>query len=547
MHSQKLIAAITVGFALAATSTNAATTHSYKNSDNVTVWFTVDDDGYALLGAYRYDTGRGKLYHAMEPVPKGSFTFPAYIGNSSTGVYPVRGANGMAFPCGATRWLTEVHVPAFVDALGVNSFRNQPIERVFSPSLSHWLEIKFTGAANESHNFCGSNGNWDFYAGNPAQKVVHLEVPGDAQGVPSYAFRGCGSLETLMFPSTPANIGEYAFAECPNLRSVNFGNGVTNIANQAFFNCTNLESIAFSPNLKGIGYAAFEDCTSLRTLEFPDGTESVGGYAFRGCTSLTHVLIPVSVTNITSYGKISNTQWSAGTFLGCTGIVDVTMPEKYGAKSLFPSSYTNIKTIRLANGSKTVGNANFFQCSSLETIFLPASVETVEPGTFYGINTLKTVYLHEDSPLAEETLRSVGRLSDSCVIVRGNAPQYAPVTLTTPVPVEYEYLRTSAMTILAAANGDYEAAANAMAANGVNKVWECYVAGLNPTNATDVFRTVISMEDGASIVGWNPDLNEGGAKHERVYTVEGRESLTGGDWGPTNAASRFFRVKVSMP
>ncbi len=55
------------------------------------------------------------------------------------------------------------------------------------------------------------------------------------------------------------------------------------------------------------------------------------------------------------------------------------------------------------------------------------------------------------------------------------------------------------------------------------------------------------MEDGEPIVGWEPDLNEGGTKHERVYTVEGRESLTDGDWGPTNAASRFFRVKVSMP
>ena len=56
-----------------------------------------------------------------------------------------------------------------------------------------------------------------------------------------------------------------------------------------------------------------------------------------------------------------------------------------------------------------------------------------------------------------------------------------------------------------------------------------------------------SMEDGAPIIGWEPDLNEGGTRHERVYTIEGRESLTEGSWGPTNAASRFFRVKVSMP
>ena len=62
-----------------------------------------------------------------------------------------------------------------------------------------------------------------------------------------------------------------------------------------------------------------------------------------------------------------------------------------------------------------------------------------------------------------------------------------------------------------------------------------------------MFRTVISMNGETPVIGWGPDLNEDGTKQERVYTVEGRESLTDGEWGPTNAASRFFRVKVSMP
>ena len=115
------------------------------------------------------------------------------------------------------------------------------------------------------------------------------------------------------------------------------------------------------------------------------------------------------------------------------------------------------------------------------------------------------------------------------------------------VAIPHSWLSDEAATILATNGGDYEATANATAANGVNKVWECYVAGLNPTNATDVFRAVISIDtDGEPIVGWEPDLNEGGTKHERVYTVEGKENLTD-SWAPTNSASRFFRVKVSMP
>ncbi len=118
-------------------------------------------------------------------------------------------------------------------------------------------------------------------------------------------------------------------------------------------------------------------------------------------------------------------------------------------------------------------------------------------------------------------------------------------TQTTPASVPYVWLRTY-YPETPDENDFYEAAAKEDAANGVNKVWECYVAGISPTNAADVFRAVISMENGAPVVGWEPDLNDGGTKHERVYTVEGKENLAD-SWAPTNSASRFFRVKVSMP
>ena len=48
------------------------------------------------------------------------------------------------------------------------------------------------------------------------------------------------------------------------------------------------------------------------------------------------------------------------------------------------------------------------------------------------------------------------------------------------------------------------------------------------------------------MIGWDPDLNESGTKHERVYTVESEKNPTD-TWAPTNSASRFFRVKVEMP
>ncbi len=94
---------------------------------------------------------------------------------------------------------------------------------------------------------------------------------------------------------------------------------------------------------------------------------------------------------------------------------------------------------------------------------------------------------------------------------------------------------------------DYATVEAFVAPNG-QTFGESYIAGLNPTDPSAKLTTYISMTaDGQPIISWSPDLNEGGRKRERVYTVEGRESLTEGSWGPTNANSRFFRVKVDLP
>ena len=73
------------------------------------------------------------------------------------------------------------------------------------------------------------------------------------------------------------------------------------------------------------------------------------------------------------------------------------------------------------------------------------------------------------------------------------------------------------------------------------------MAGIDPTSTTNHFLAQIVVTNGSAAVTWTPDLNEGGTKNERIYTVEGKTNLGDELWGPTNAASRFFRVKVEMP
>ena len=96
----------------------------------------------------------------------------------------------------------------------------------------------------------------------------------------------------------------------------------------------------------------------------------------------------------------------------------------------------------------------------------------------------------------------------------------------------------------------FEAKANEVAANGVNKVWECYVAGVDPTDATAKFVTKIEMVDGKPVITWEPDMNEGSGKTGvRTYKLLGSTDLKTWAEVPDDAEENynFFKVEVSMP
>ena len=121
-------------------------------------------------------------------------------------------------------------------------------------------------------------------------------------------------------------------------------------------------------------------------------------------------------------------------------------------------------------------------------------------------------------------------------------------TDTTPVPVPYVWLEPY---VAEFGGSDYEAAANALSGKTqggkATKLWEEFVAGTDPTNATSVFTAKIEMKDGEPVVTWEPNLNTNGV--ERLYKIHGKETLSPTEeWAyPTNSLHRFFKVTVEMP
>jgi len=97
---------------------------------------------------------------------------------------------------------------------------------------------------------------------------------------------------------------------------------------------------------------------------------------------------------------------------------------------------------------------------------------------------------------------------------------------------------------------DYEAAATNLTMKGI-PAWQEYVAGTDPTDATDFFHIKgLTFSNGIPVFEWEPDLGM-----KRDYTVEWTPDLTTTNviWkdmdaiAPGETNSPFFRVKVGMP
>ena len=129
------------------------------------------------------------------------------------------------------------------------------------------------------------------------------------------------------------------------------------------------------------------------------------------------------------------------------------------------------------------------------------------------------------------------------------------VTQTTVVPIPFADINRFANDVWKAHGGDYEAAANATAANGRSVMENC-IAGVDSSNPDAEFTAKIKVVDGVAKISWMPALN-GEIDHEgvptgiRTYTVYGTENLETPNWQlvtPENKPSmRFFKVKVQMP
>ncbi len=199
------------------------------------------------------------------------------------------------------------------------------------------LTLPFVGGARDENTFLshlfggyGSSANATYVP----TTLKTVNVKGDC--LPIYAFNLCQTLEKVTLDGEGEEsfgyIGDYAFYGCTALKEVTFLSGCTSIGEQAFWGCTALEEIEIPDNVYQIDFNAFGECTALEKITLPfigySGSSDANmylGYIFGAYSYYDNAdAVPASLHTVVITG---GERIKAYAFYGCSGLVDVTLPE----------------------------------------------------------------------------------------------------------------------------------------------------------------------------------------------------------------------------
>lgn len=212
------------------------------------------------------------------------------------------------------------------------------------------------------------------------------------------------SITKLTVPETVTEVGNMAFAYNYQLKSVVFeeGSKLEELSSGAFIGCTSLQSAQLPASLKIIRRSAFEKCENLAVVNLPDGLESIGAAAFQNCSSLEEVVFPDKLINI---GRQA---------FYYAGLKKVVIPDSVrdtyesDGQTVIPAigyaafhSCTQLELAVVGNGITTITEGAFGYCTSLKTLYLPASLERVEGARYSDGNFICGHAFHNDAALSE--------------------------------------------------------------------------------------------------------------------------------------------------
>lgn len=246
--------------------------------------------------------------------------------------------------------------------------------------------------------------------------------------IKDYAFPGFIDLETITIPKSVTSIGMLSRSTTPNFKAIivdgdnpnyesengvlfdkgkknllcypegkkdssyTIPEGVESICKFAFADAISLEGVVIPESVTTIS-SAFYNCTGLKEITIPKNVSSIDSEAFYSCTSLTAFNVD---PDSTYFESIDGVLFEKGLYKLCT----------------YPPKRDDL-SYSIPDEVEAVGDYAFFKCNNLTKIHIPDAVTTIGLHCFQNCANLKEINLPDSiSSLGDYAFWSCIRLSE---------------------------------------------------------------------------------------------------------------------------------------
>ena len=190
-------------------------------------------------------------------------------------------------------------------------------------------------------------------------------------------FLDCEAFETLYLGSFLPNHED-------SVKKVVLMDGITYIPTEAFYGWESLESISIPKGVTNIGKNAFINCNSFKRVSIREGVKRIGAGAFSYCENLITATIPKGVNN--------EKETLGSIFYGCKNFQTLYL------NSFLPNNEGNVRKVVLPEDITYIPKEAFNLWSSLTTISIPRRVNRIGEKAFQGCWKLTSITLEAETP-----------------------------------------------------------------------------------------------------------------------------------------------------
>jgi len=154
---------------------------------------------------------------------------------------------------------------------------------------------------------------------------------------------------------------------CEQYSDITFADSITNIGGFPWSGCPNVKRVIIPTTVTSISSNGFRMFSSLISIIIPDTLTSIGAWAFSYCYSLGSITIPTSVTSIQS-----------ATFHDCISLASIVMPTTIDSIGDWAFAYcTSLTSISIPTSISNIAEHTFDNCQSLTNVVIPDSVLSI--------------------------------------------------------------------------------------------------------------------------------------------------------------------------